>query len=82
MKRMHKLSTVANTYCLQSYKKYLESLYKNAREGKDPHCTKCDEHGFKKVSQSSIFSGRKVFLPEMCDCVKNEKTEILRLCKK
>ena len=76
MKRMHKLSTVANTYCLQSYKKYLESLYENAREGKDPHCTKCDEHGFKKVSQSSIFSGRKVFLPEMCDCVKNEKTEI------
>ena len=76
MKRMHKLLIVANTYCLQSYKKYLESLYENAREGKDPHCTKCDEHGFKKVSQSSIFSGRKVFLSEMCDCVKNEKTQI------
>lgn len=76
MKRILKLQIADSSYCLQNYKKYLEELKKTARDGKDPNCKKCDEDGFKKVSQSSIFSGRKVFLPEMCDCVKNEKTEI------
>ncbi|MEI0595001.1 AAA family ATPase [Brachyspira pilosicoli] len=76
MKRILKLQIAASSYCLQNYKKYLEELKKIARDGKDPNCKKCDKDGFKKVSQSSIFSGRKVFLPEMCDCVKNEKTEI------
>lgn len=76
MKRILKLQIADSSYCLQNYKKYLEELKKTARDGKDPNCKKCDEDGFKKVYQSSIFSGRKVFLPEMCDCVKNEKTEI------
>ena len=76
MKRILKLQIADSSYCLQNYKKYLEELKQIARDGKDPNCKKCDEDGFKKVSQSSIFSGRKVFLPEMCDCVKNEKTEI------
>ena len=76
MKRILKLQIADSSYCLQNYKKYLEEMKKIARDGKDPNCKKCDEDGFKKVSQSSIFSGRKVFLPEMCDCVKNEKTEI------
>ena len=76
MKRILKLQIADSSYCLQNYKKYLEELKKTARDGKDPNCKKCDEDGFKKVSQSSIFSGRKVFLSEMCDCVKNEKTEI------
>ena len=76
MKRILKLQIADSSYCLQNYKKYLEELKKTARDGKDPNCKKCDEDGFKKVSQSSIFSGRKVFLPEMCDCVKNEKTQI------
>lgn len=76
MKRILKLQIADSSYCLQNYKKYLEELKKTARDGKDPNCKKCDEHGFVKVSGSEIFSGRKVFLPEMCDCVKNEKTEI------
>lgn len=76
MKSILKLQIADSSYCLQNYKKYLEELKKTARDGKDPNCKKCDKDGFKKVSQSSIFSGRKVFLPEMCDCVKNEKTEI------
>lgn len=76
MKRILKLQIADSSYCLQNYKKYLEELKKTARDGKDPNCKKCDEHGFVKVSGSEIFSGRKVFLPEMCDCVKNEKTQI------
>ncbi|WP_157148652.1 ATP-binding protein [Brachyspira pilosicoli] len=76
MKRILKLQIADSSYCLQNYKKYLEELKKTARDGKDPNCKKCDEHGFVKVSDSEIFSGRKVFLPEMCDCVKNEKTQI------
>ena len=76
MKRILKLQIADSSYCLQNYKKYLEELKKTARDGKDPNCKKCDEHGFIKVSGSEIFSGRKVFLPEMCDCVKNEKTQI------
>ncbi|MEI0593031.1 ATP-binding protein [Brachyspira pilosicoli] len=76
MKRILKLQIADSSYCLQNYKKYLEELKKTARDGKDPNCKKCDEHGFVKVSDSEIFSGRKVFLSEMCDCVKNEKTQI------
>lgn len=76
MKRILKLQIADSSYCLQNYKKYLEELKKTARDGKDPNCKKCDEHGFVKVSGSEIFSGRKVFLSEMCDCVKNEKTQI------
>lgn len=76
MKRILKLQIADSSYCLQNYKKYLEELKKTARDGKDPNCKKCDEHGFVKVSGSEIFSERKVFLSEMCDCVKNEKTQI------
>ncbi|AFR71326.1 DNA replication protein DnaC-like protein [Brachyspira pilosicoli B2904] len=76
MKRILKLQIADSSYCLQNYKKYLEELKKTARDGKDPNCKKCDEHGFVKVSDSEIFSGRKVFLSDMCDCVKNEKTQI------
>ena len=76
MKPILKLQIADSSYCLQNYKKYLEELKKTARDGKDPNCKKCDEHGFVKVSGSEIFSGRKVFLSEMCDCVKNEKTQI------
>ena len=73
MKYTH--NSVYNQYTLQSYKKHLEKLYETAREGKDPNCNKCDEYGFKKIS-TNIFSNRKV--PEICDCVKEEKTLIAR----
>lgn len=78
MKRIYKLQIVANKYCLQSYRTYLESLYATAKEGKDPNCTKCDENGFLKESDSAIFSGRKVSIPKICDCVKEEKSKIFR----
>ena len=70
MKRMLKLQIADNGYCLQSYKKHLEELKKTAREGKDPHCTKCDEFGFVKGSKSIV--------PIVCYCVSDEKTKINR----
>ncbi|OEJ14263.1 AAA family ATPase [Brachyspira hampsonii] len=76
MMRIHKLQIADISYCLQSYKKYLEELKKTARDGKDPKCTKCDEYGFLKVPDDLSFSGRKYSLPTMCDCVSDEKTKI------
>ena len=68
MKRMLKLQIADSSYCLLSYKKYLEELKKTAREGKDPHCTKCDEFGFVKGSKSIV--------PIVCYCVSDEKSKI------
>ncbi|MDA0063437.1 AAA family ATPase [Brachyspira hyodysenteriae] len=76
MMRIHKLQIADSSYCLQSYKKYLEELKKIARDGKDPKCTKCDEDGFLKVPDDLSFSGRRYSLPTMCDCVSDEKTKI------
>ena len=76
MMRIHKLQIADSSYCLQSYKKYLEELKSKARDGKDPKCTKCDEYGFLKVSDDLSFSGRRYSLPTMCDCVSDEKTKI------
>ena len=70
MKRILKLQIADSSYCLQSYKKHLEELKKTAREGKDPHCTKCDEYGFVKGSKSIV--------PIMCYCVSDEKSKIER----
>ncbi|WP_300377890.1 AAA family ATPase, partial [Brachyspira sp.] len=78
MKRMLKLQIADSSYCLQSYKKYLEELKKTARDGKDPHCTKCDEYGFVKTTNSEIFSARKNLVPIMCHCVSDEKSQIER----
>ncbi|WP_363322634.1 hypothetical protein [uncultured Brachyspira sp.] len=78
MKRMLKLQTADSKYCLQSYKKHLEKLKKTASEGKDPHCTKCDEYGFVKTTNSEIFSSRKNLVPIMCHCVSDEKSKIER----
>ena len=68
MKRMLKLQIADSGYCLLSYKKHLEELKKTAREGKDPHCTKCDEFGFVKGSKSIV--------PIVCYCVSDEKSKI------
>ncbi|MCZ9979068.1 DnaA/Hda family protein [Brachyspira hyodysenteriae] len=68
MKRMLKLQIADSSYCLLSYKKHLEELKKTAREGKDPHCTKCDEFGFVKGSKSIV--------PIICYCVSDEKSKI------
>ncbi|ADG71806.1 DnaA ATPase domain-containing protein [Brachyspira murdochii] len=68
MKRMLKLQIADSSYCLLSYKKHLEELKKTAREGKDPHCTKCDEFGFLKGSKSIV--------PIVCYCVSDEKSKI------
>ena len=68
MKRMLKLQIADSSYCLLSYKKHLEELKKTAREGKDPHCTKCDEFGFVKGSKSIV--------PIVCYCVSDEKSKI------
>lgn len=70
MKRILKLQIADSSYCLQSYKKYLEELKEKARDGKDPHCTKCDEFGFVK--------GTKNLVPIMCYCVSDEKSKIER----
>ena len=70
MKRMLKLQIADSSYCLLSYKKHLEELKKTAREGKDPHCTKCDEFGFVKGSKSIV--------PIVCYCVSDEKSKINR----
>ncbi|MEI0700221.1 DnaA/Hda family protein [Brachyspira intermedia] len=70
MKRMLKLQIADSSYCLLSYKKHLEELKKTAREGKDPHCTKCDEFGFVKGSKSIV--------PIVCYCVSDEKSRINR----
>ncbi|MEI0518089.1 DnaA ATPase domain-containing protein, partial [Brachyspira murdochii] len=70
MMRIHKLQIADSSYCLLSYKKHLEELKKTAREGKDPHCTKCDEFGFVKGSKSIV--------PIVCYCVSDEKTKINR----
>ncbi|OEJ15892.1 AAA family ATPase [Brachyspira hampsonii] len=70
MKRMLKLQIADSSYCLLSYKKHLEELKKTAREGKDPHCTKCDEFGFVKGSKSIV--------PIVCYCVSDEKSKIER----
>ena len=78
MKRMLKLQIADSSYCLLSYKKHLEELKKTAREGKDPHCTKCDEDGFVKHTNSEIFSARKNLVPIMCYCVSDEKSKINR----
>ena len=68
MKRMLKLQIADSSYCLLSYKKHLEELKETAREGKDPHCTKCDEFGFVKGSKSIV--------PIVCYCVSDEKSKI------
>lgn len=78
MKRMLKLQIADSSYCLQSYKKYLEELKETASDGKDPHCTKCDEHGFVKTTNSEIFSARKNLVPIMCHCVSDEKSKVKR----
>ena len=70
MKRMLKLQIADSGYCLLSYKKHLEELKKTAREGKDPHCTKCDEFGFVKGSKSIV--------PIVCYCVSDEKSKLER----
>ncbi|MDA0093854.1 AAA family ATPase [Brachyspira hyodysenteriae] len=70
MKRMLKLQIADSSYCLLSYKKHLEELKKTAREGKDPHCTKCDEFGFVKGSKSIV--------PIVCYCVSDEKSKLER----
>ena len=70
MKRILKLQIADSSYCLLSYKKYLEELKEIARDGKDPHCTKCDEFGFVK--------GTKNLVPIMCHCVSDEKSRINR----
>ena len=68
MKRMLKLQIADSSYCLLSYKKHLEELKKTARDGKDPHCTRCDEFGFVKGSKSIV--------PIVCYCVSDEKSKI------
>ena len=68
MKHMLKLQIADSSYCLLSYKKHLEELKETARDGKDPHCTKCDEFGFVK--------GTKNLVPIVCYCVSDEKSKI------
>ena len=77
MKRMLKLQIADSSYCLQSYKKYLEELKKNARDGKDPLCTRCDEFGF-VIGTDSKTSSKKNLLPIICHCVSDEKSKIER----
>lgn len=78
MKRILKLQIADSNYCLQNYKKYLEELKKTARDGKDPNCKKCDEHGFVKVSNSEIFSAKRNIVPSICNCVSDEKSKVKR----
>lgn len=78
MKPILKLQIADSNYCLQNYKKYLEELKKTARDGKDPNCKKCDEHGFVKVSNSEIFSAKRNIVPSICNCVSDEKSKVKR----
>lgn len=78
MKRILKLQIADSSYCLQNYKKYLEEMKKIARDGKDPNCKKCDEHGFVKVSNSEIFSAKRNLVPSICNCVSDEKSKVKR----
>lgn len=78
MKRILKLQIADSSYCLQNYKKYLEELKETARDGKDPNCKKCDEHGFVKVSNSEIFSAKRNLVPSLCNCVSDEKSKVKR----
>ncbi|WP_048595650.1 ATP-binding protein, partial [Brachyspira suanatina] len=77
MKRMLKLQIADSSYCLLSYKKHLEELKKTAREGKDPHCTKCDEFGF-VIGSNPDTSSKKNLLPIICHCVSDEKSKLER----
>lgn len=78
MKLIKLLQTPHEYYCLKSRKAYLTKLYVNAREGKDPNCSKCDDDGMVKAKKNITFGKREVNFPEVCDCVKNEKTEIFK----
>lgn len=78
MKLIKLLQTPHEYYCLKSYKEYLTKLYANAREGKDPNCRKCDNEGYIKTKKNIAFGKRELNIPEVCDCVKNEKTEIFK----
>ncbi|TKZ26327.1 ATP-binding protein, partial [Brachyspira catarrhinii] len=75
MKLIKLLQTPHEYYCLKSYKEYLTKLYANAREGKDPNCRKCDDEGYIKTKKNIAFGKREWSIPELCDCVKSEKTE-------
>ena len=78
MKLIKLLQTPHEYYCLKSYKEYLTKLYANARDGKDPNCRKCDNEGFIKTKKNIAFGKREWNIPEVCDCVKSEKTEIFK----
>lgn len=78
MKLIKLLQTPHEYYCLKSYKEYLTKLYANARDGKDPNCRKCDDEGYIKTKKNIAFGKREWNIPEVCDCVKNEKTEIFK----
>ncbi|WP_302279382.1 ATP-binding protein [Brachyspira pilosicoli] len=78
MKRIYHLQAVPKEYCLKSYKGYLNILYTNAIEGKDPNCNKCDADGFLKTKNFLELAGKKFSIPTICDCVKDEKSKIFR----
>lgn len=77
MKRILKLLIADSSYCLLSYKKHLEELKKTARDGKDPHCTRCDEFGF-VIGSNPDTSPKKNLLPIICHCVSDEKSKLER----
>lgn len=78
MKLIKLLQTPHEYYCLKSYKEYLTKLYTKARDGKDPNCHKCDDEGYIKIKKNIAFGGIEWNIPELCDCVKGEKNEILK----
>lgn len=78
MKLIKLLQTPHEYYCLKSYKEYLMKLYANARDGKDPNCRKCDDEGYIKIKKNIAFGEREWNIPELCDCVKSEKTETFK----
>lgn len=77
-KKISSIISINQYFNLNKYKLFLEEAYKNARDGKDPNCKKCNDYGVIEKGVKSVIGGKELYFDTKCDCIKNDRSTIYK----